>query len=197
MMKKKKTAFGAAGLAIVVAIGAAAILGSGSAEAESPRGNFSLAHAQTFTDFPLYYAGETVAGLPLNYVLRQPINQRKSSVSFIYGDCIPRGDAGCAPPVEVQIWPACVRNPSLYKAQGPVGPVAEMRTVRGVPAAFFEDGHRVEIQTGTATVVIFGREQSLVTEVANELRGVNVPVQATNKLPASDSRALVGKLPCS
>jgi hypothetical protein len=38
-----------------------------------------------------------------------------NDVTFIYGTCDPSGgEGGCAPPLEVQVWSACARNPSMY-----------------------------------------------------------------------------------
>jgi hypothetical protein len=68
--------------------------------------------------------------------------------------------------------------------------------VRGVPAAYYEDGRRLEIQTGTSTVVIFGRKQAEVVTVADALRGRNVPVRARDNLPAPAAGALDGSLRC-
>ena len=184
----------------VLLVGAAVIAASssGSPDGQAQRGksNFSIAQARSFADYPLYYAGDDVAGLPLNYVLRQPINRMQESVSFIYGDCTPSPHAGCAPPVEIQIWPACIRNPSIFKGPAPYAPVSEAATVRGVPAAFFEGGHRLEIQTGTSTVVVFGAERSQVSTVVTQLQGVNVEVEPAQELPAAEQAALAGTLKC-
>jgi hypothetical protein len=41
---------------------------------------------------------------------------RANYVGYIYGDCsIASGDEACAPPLEVQVWPACIRNHSTYQ----------------------------------------------------------------------------------
>ena len=186
-------------LAAVIAAGAAALvlLRSGHAEAnarpDAPKSTFSVAQAKGFTDFPVYDAGDSVEGLPLVAELRR-VGGGTNYVSFIYGDCTAVDDYGCAPPIEIQIWPACLRNPSLYA--GPGAPVGDKATVRGVPAAFYEDGRRLEIQTGTSTVVIFGRRQAEVVTVADALRGVNVPVRAGDNLPAPAAGALDGSLRC-
>src|SRR5215203_4975520 len=168
-------------LVVATVIGAAAaalvLLRSGHAEAngrpDTPKSTFSVAQAKAFGDFPLYDAGDSVEGLPLVAELRR-LGGGTNYVSFIYGDCAALDDYGCAPPVEIQIWPACLRNPSLYATPG--APVGEKATVRGAPAAFYEDGRRLEIQTSTSTVVIFGRSQTEVVTVADALRGANVPV---------------------
>jgi len=112
-------------LVVAAVIGAAAaalvVLRSGRAEAsgrpDAPKSTFSVAQAKAFGDFPLYDAGDSVEGLPLVAELRR-LGGGTNYVSFIYGDCAALDDYGCAPPVEIQIWPACLRNPSLYAAPG-------------------------------------------------------------------------------
>jgi hypothetical protein len=179
-------------LVAVVAAGAIAVLRAARAsghDPSAPKSTFSVEQARGFRGFPLYDAGSSVDGIPLVAVLHNA-----SSISFIYGDCVASDDLGCAPPAEVQVWPACVRNISLYDPQA--GPPFTRSDVRGAPAFAFEDGHRLEIQTGRSTVVVFGVTVDLVTHVAAALRGVNVPVQAGDRLPPPAAGALEGTLAC-
>jgi hypothetical protein len=118
-------------------------------------------------------------------------------VSFVYGECEARNEVGCAPPGEVQVWPACLRNPAVYvRNRSPVAPRPVPATVRGVPAAIFEDGHRLELQTGTSTVVVFGETPPFVRALAAGLRGVNVAIAHGAPLPAPAPGALEGSLGC-
>lgn len=160
-----------------------------------PKSTFSLEGARSFAEFPVYYAGDSVAGIPLVAVLRR--DDTADYVSFIYGECDAVSETGCAPPAEVQVWPACKRNPSLYTGpRSPISPSPSPTTVRGVPAAFFDNGTRLEIQTGASTVVVFGEGADRVLEVANALRGVNVDVAAAGALPAPAIGAIEGTLAC-
>jgi hypothetical protein len=68
--------------------------------------------------------------------------------------------------------------------------------VRGVPAATFEDGQRLEIQTGKSTVVIFGDSPEFVRALASALRGLNNGVPAAAALPQPANGALDGTLAC-
>jgi hypothetical protein len=193
-MRKRLTltivlALSAAGVAAVIGVARA----TGDGRPNPPRSTFSVAQARALRDFPVYSAGDTVDGLPLVAVLRNQ-SETANFVSFIYGDCVASGERGCAPPAEVQVWPACVRNISLYG--GPMSPPFERRSVRGAPAFEFEEGHRLEIQTGESTVVVFGRSPELVDHVSARLRGVNLPVQAADRLPEPARGALEGKLAC-
>ncbi len=179
MPMRTKLLVAAASLALAAA--ASAIILTRHAEATAsptPKGNFSLAAARAFSDFPVYYAGDSFED------------------GFIYGTCQPTYDAGCAPPLVIQVWPACIRNPALYAAAGSMGIPSEPATVRGVPSAYFEDGERLEIQTGVSTIAIFGSDKAEVTRAAEALKGVNLDAGATEELPQPAPGALTGKLRC-
>lgn len=197
-MTRAKKALAIALVAGIAGIGfgawRAATAGSNTPSQAAPKGNYSVEQARSFSHFPLYNAGESVDGYPLVAVLHEP---RQDTVDFIYGDCVvPLGsEGGCSPPVEVQVWPACFRNPSLYKSR--FSPPFEKTTVRGVPAEVFEGGTRMELHTGKATVVIFAASQAKVMDVARALRGVNVSVPALAPLPAPAAGVMSGELPCT
>lgn len=205
-----KTATKAAwlGIAVVIAgLGVAAIflatflgyLGGGSTV--TPNGNFSVAQATEFREFPVFYAGESANGHPLTAVSHDPLgSMRKNqfSVGFLYGSCEASGGfdgGGCSLPVSISNEPACSRNLAMY-GQGFGGPVPHPEQIRGARGSFFEGGSRLELQTGTTTVVIFGYSKSEVLSVARSLRGVNVPVSQTEALPPPAPGALKGNVPC-
>ena len=189
------------GLLLLAAITVAAALAGGlvwalnsdsaSTTAAPANGNSSLAAMRAFTKFPLYNAGDSVGGLPLTGV---EYDSEPARVTFVYGDCRPPegSEGGCAPPVQVQVWNACVRNPASY-FQDMTSPIGDKKTVRGVPAASYEAGYRLEIQTGRSTVVIFADDASAV---ASALRGVNNNVPSRVDLPAPAAGAMSGKLEC-
>jgi hypothetical protein len=182
-------------VAALALIGAAAVsIGVAGTPDNSPKSTFSLEQARQFDQFPVYYAGTEVAEIPLVAVLRR--NESANYVSFIYGRCHATSDMGCAPPAEVQVWPACVRNLSRYKALTPLSPRYEPQTVRGATTGVFDDGTRLEIQTGTSTVVVFAKTAELADQVAAALRGVNVDTRAGEKLPPPAPGAVNGTLSC-
>lgn len=145
------------------------------------------------TEFPLYDAGESVDGLPLTAVLRR--NGAAQHVSFVYGDCTPADDTGCPPPVEVQVWPACRRNLHLYKGGRSGTPLPERTTVRGAPAAFLEDGLRLELQASRSTIVVFAGSRAQVLRVARALREVGKSADGADLTPPAPG-AVEGTLPC-
>ena len=163
----------------------------------------------TFTDFAVYSLGREFESLPLTRIRRQhdprspdpSAGVRANYVSFIYGSCKPAGDTGCPYPLEVQVWPACVRTLADYKATPFSSELAphEKMTLRGVPAAFFNEGvqfRRVELYTGHVTVVVFGLERATVLRAAAALRGENTAVSAAADLPAPEPGAVEGTLDC-
>ena len=176
----------AAGLAVSLAV-------AGSAPAPGGAAAFDLARARASAEFPLYDAGDQVDGFPLTAVLRR--GGTADFVSFVYGDCVARDDESCTPPVEVQVWPACTRNLNLYATGRPGTPVLERTTARGVPAAFLDDGTRLELQTGRSTVVVFADSRVRVRRVAAALRpvGEHAPSGA---LPPPAPGAVQGTLAC-
>ena len=141
---------------------------------------------------PALFAGDSVDELPLTAVLR---SGDPGYVSFVYGDCEASDDAGCAPPVEVQVWPACRRHLGLYE-RGPPAPPVEHGVVRGVPAAFLDDGTRIELQTAMATVVVFAGSRGRALRVAAALRAVDGSTLPGVALPAPGQGALDGSAPC-
>ena len=96
----------------VLLLSGAGRAGDGDRESTSAS-RFTLAHAHAFEDYPLYFAGDRVEGFPLVAVLRRA--DAADFVSFVYGECTAADDLGCAPPIEIQVWPACRRHLGLYR----------------------------------------------------------------------------------
>jgi hypothetical protein len=175
-------------------VGAALVVtGSGAAQDVAGSRLYGLSEAASFPEFPLFDAGNRVDGLPLVAALRR--DDTAEYVSFVYGDCGAADDQGCAPPVEVQVWPACRRNLALYDAKLPGAPAPERATVRGVPAAFLEDGQRLELQADRSTIVVFGDSRERVVKVAAALRRVG-DGPAVEALPSPVPGAVDGRLSC-
>jgi hypothetical protein len=136
---------------------------------EERGGNFTLEEARAFEEYPLAYAGEEVDGLPLTAILRRDDTAR--FVSFVYGDCTARSDGGCAPPAEVQVWPASARSVGSFETSAPGSPVPEPTRIRGLPAAFVGET-QVELYAPDATVVVFAHTRERALAIADGLRCV-------------------------
>ena len=153
------------------------------------QGNFSLADARTFARFPLYSLGDSFDGLPLVASLRAGAEARAGEtvgadhVTFVYGTCESIAGAACQPPLQVQVWNACVRNRASYDI-----PADETLELRGVPAAFYERWSRLELFTRDATIVVFAdtRDRGRLLRAADLLRGVNRDVELERPLRPSD-----------
>lgn len=127
---------------------------------------------------------------------------RMNNRTSIYGDCVPIGnDGGCPPPLEIQSWPACERNLALYAAypspDGEAAPYQRTR-IRGTEAAVFQEGERIEVYTGDATIVVMGESAGLTRAAANALVGRrgDRPVDGGEPLPAPGEGALAGTARC-
>jgi len=162
------------------------------------------AAARAFGDFPLYTLGDSFEGLPLHAISRrddarapaEPV--RADYVGLIYGDCAAASDNGCPPPLEVQVWPACERSFADYSLT-PAGDELpyEPAIVRGVPAAWFEDGLRLELYSGKVTIVIFGLDHAQIGRAASALRGLNAAASRAPMLPPPVAGATAGTLDCT
>jgi hypothetical protein len=188
-------------LALVAVLTAVGCSGEKPTRAGTDR-NLSFEQAQAFDEFPLYAPGESYGDLPLTHVLRRfdgspeapPV--RPNYVDFIYGTC-EASDQGCAPPLSVQVWAACERNPMTSPEAQQERPIE----FRGVPAYFYEGGRRLELSTGTSTVVIFARGRSDALAAAAALRGINIALAPGQELPAPaytrSEGGIVSVIPCA
>lgn len=161
-----------------------------------PRGNFTLAEAKDFDRFELFYPGASTAGLSLVAVNRVtgPIEEpgvQPDRVSFLYGTCTARVGHGCMPPLQIQVWNACERYQALYPFEAD-----ESLQVRGAPAAFYEDHARLEIYSGMATIVIFGKNREQLLAVGRSLKGLNRPITQSEELPSPAQGVRDGTLEC-
>jgi hypothetical protein len=153
-----------------------------------------LGEVEAFDAFPVYFAGEEVAGLPLEDVVGEDWREpRAQTWSFIYGDCdLPPGEGGCSTPLQIQSQSTCKRwaaAPSqghrLYDFKG--------AKARGGGGRY--EISPMEIFTGRATVVVWGDEKALVKAAARALREVGAS-EPQQRLRAPVPGSLGGKLPC-
>ncbi|HET9676621.1 MAG TPA: hypothetical protein VFP21_03845 [Solirubrobacterales bacterium] len=102
-----------------------------------------------------YYAGLRLEGTP-----------DQTGETFVYGDCeLPEGEGGCSPPLEVQNWTSCTRNPigldvlpyKVYLLRG-----------GGLAAAY--EPTSVDVGTGHQTVTVFTNEVELMGAALRDVR---------------------------
>jgi len=114
---------------VVIVIGIVAALvvvtrpsSRGTGTAASSPGPVTRDEAAQFDGYPLLWLGESFEGLPLTDIVRAissddpnystPTGQ--DAFYFIYGDCTPSADGGCAPPLQVLVTPRCFNPPEAY-----------------------------------------------------------------------------------
>ena len=121
------------------------LLTSGGNDPPPPPDAATVRAVQAATAFPIYWAGESVAGLPLSEVTRTG-----AQITVQYGSCVPTGDEpSCTLPVQIQTTSICARNPLILDLR----PRSSSR-VRGVPARDYGD---LSMEIGTSNVTLFTR----------------------------------------
>jgi hypothetical protein len=125
--------------------------------------------AQHALNHRLYWAGRSVAGLPLTDVSRDG-----ALTTFTYGTCTPQpaGDeATCSPPLEIQVASICDRNPLILD----IRPRAQFRA-RGVSVFDYAEG-RFELSAGASQIVVWA-----IPQLARRAIAALRPVGSTRRL---------------
>jgi hypothetical protein len=160
-----------------VAIGAAlaALLAACGDDNEAERVGVPQAlAAQRAVDHQLFWVGERFDGLPLT-----SIDRTAQRTTFAYGTCKqPRGEGGCAPPLQVQTASLCDDN-ALKLAVGPRTTFA----ARGTTVRDYGEG-RLDLDAATSLVRVFGTGARGRRAVA-ALRPVDGPARPAARLPAA------------
>lgn len=207
----------AAVIAVIALIVGPIVLDSAGSKAQST----PSVTAASFSGFALYGLGQSFEGLPLTDAQYMDVATGVPDSSgkwwgppvhsvryfqFVYGTCTPTAsqETGCAPPVEIQVWPACERTAigataSAGAASSNVDNASISTTsVRGVTAAVMTSpDQRVEVATGGVTVVIWASDTSQELRAAQGLTGMNsmaAVVGTTRALPKAAASS--GGSPC-
>lgn len=159
--------------------------------------NTDLREARQFSAYPIYYAGNGVAGLPYEGYAGGdwPLSQAWRRWDFVYGDCDPVPPEGfsfeggsCSLPLSIQNWSTCGRWASQLHP-------LRLFHFRGAKATRGGGGSVLEIFTGRTTVVIWANELRTAKAAARQLRDVR-PAHRARHLPPPVRGSLRGKLPC-
>jgi hypothetical protein len=140
----------------------------------------SLAEAQTFPYFPLYWAGRSFEGRPVAAVdgLRSYIPSVGDSL--YYGDCVQSkgifGGGSCVLPLQVT---TVIYHLHSNKALGPQRNIV----VRGVPATVYDEGRSIEVYSGRVAIDLFADDFAHAYAGAKQLLPVNAPGSSTADLP--------------
>jgi hypothetical protein len=178
-------------LIAVVLLAAAAFPARAALDGESQR---AVDAAREFREYRVFWLGERFRSHDLTHASRGERKDR-AYFEFIYGDCDPGPDSGCAPPYQVQVYSACSRNLASYG-----GPRPERRKpIRGAAVYEFSDGpsfDMLEVYTGRTTVVVFAPTAAKARRVVRHLEGINVDVGRDDPLGPPARGAVQGKVRC-
>ena len=150
-------------------------------------------------NFEVFSAGPMVAGLPMTDVARRcdaaaPVDEAPANrITYFYGDCeIAEGATGCAPPLQIQTWPACQRNMAGYSFEGKPLPSRELPSSGGAKVVefIFALESRTEVYTDSSTIVIFADDPEITRQAVELL----IP-QQTGQPPATSRAGLAEAAP--
>jgi hypothetical protein len=140
----------------------------------------TLAEAETFPFYRVYWAGPTFAGHPLAAADGQKGYNSGVGDSVYYGDCVQRkgifGGGSCLLPLQV--------TTVIYglHSNATLGPQSNT-VIRGVPATVYDEGRSIELYSGRLAIDIFSDTFAHAHRAALELHPINAPGSATGKLP--------------
>jgi hypothetical protein len=165
---------------------AAAVIGAGCSAGDDVGAD--LESARDFNAFPLYWVGEQFEGLDVSHVrLGGP------AAGFIYGTCQITGDHGCAPPLQIQIFPLCFHLDFVAANR-----IWTRRKIRGAPVGV-NDAAPVMF-TQRTQVKVYGSDPGMALRALYALRSLNdVPPQIgpVSSIPPPAPGVLEGTASCA
>ena len=141
----------------------------------------TLAEAETFPYFRVYWAGPTFAGHPLAAADGQASYDSGVGDSVYYGDCAQGkgifGGGSCLLPLQV--------TTVIYglHSNSTLGPQRNT-VIRGVPAVVYDEGRSIELYSGRLAIDIFSDTFAHAYSAALQMHPLNAPGSATGNLPA-------------
>jgi hypothetical protein len=141
----------------------------------------TLAEAETFPYFRVYWAGPTFAGHPLAAADGQAGYDSGVGDSVYYGDCVQGkgvfGGGSCLLPLQVT---TVIYGLHSNSALGP----QRNTVIRGVPAVVYDEGRSIELYSGRLAIDIFSDTFAHAYSAALQLRPLNAPGSVAGNLPA-------------
>ncbi len=144
-----------------------------------------------FSDFPIYWVGDEINGLSLDYIARNVFSPEvgitTNTLTFFYGECVFReapAEGGCSRPLTIVVEPYCLVPPEMI---APEAATAGMARVRDAADAMMAGGG-LRIWTGSATIKIYASSLELIDDATAALVSVNGlgPSDTADALPAPD-----------
>jgi hypothetical protein len=141
----------------------------------------AVAEAQTFPYYKLYWVGPSFIGRPLAAVDGLKSYSTAIGDSVYYGDCVNGkgllgGGGSCLLPLQV--------TTVIYRlhSNSALGPQRNA-LIKGVPATIYDEGRSIELYSGRLAIDVFSDTPAHALLAANQLRPLNAPGSATDKLP--------------
>jgi hypothetical protein len=161
---------------------AATLLASGcGTEHPRPLESNTLAEAQTFPYYRLYWAGPSFLGKPLTAVDGLKSYSAGIGDSVYYGDCVNGkgllgGGGSCLLPLQV--------TTVIYglHSNSPLGPQRNA-LLRGVPATIYDEEHSIELYSGRLAIDVFSDTLAHALLATKQLLPLNATGSANGKLP--------------
>ncbi|MEA2225363.1 MAG: hypothetical protein QOE67_645 [Solirubrobacteraceae bacterium] len=163
-----------------VGLAGATLLGGCGAGHPKPIGAGTLAEAQTFPYFRVYWAGPRFLGQPLAAADGQKGYISSVGDSVYYGDCVKGkgifGGGSCILPLQVTTVVYRLHSNATLGRQRNI-------VVRGVPATVYDDGRSIELYTGRVAIDLFSDSFAHSYTAAQALLPLNAPGSAHGNLP--------------
>jgi hypothetical protein len=171
---------GALAAASCLALGGAGLLGGCGSEHPKPIAAGTLAEAQTFPYFRVYWVGRNFLGQALAAADGQKGYLASLGDSVYYGDCVKGkgifGGGSCILPLQVTtVIYRLHSNATLGRQRNIV--------VRGVPATVYDEGRSIELYSGRVAIDLFSNTFAHAYAAALALRPLNAPGSAASDLP--------------
>jgi hypothetical protein len=143
-------------------------------------GSGTLAEAQTFPYFRLYWVGRSFLGQQLVAADGQKGYISSLGDSVYYGDCVKGkgifGGGSCILPLQVTtVIYRLHSNATLGRQRNIV--------VRGVPATVYDEGRSIEVYSGRVAIDLFSNTFAHAYAAARALRPLNAPGSPATELP--------------
>jgi hypothetical protein len=163
-----------------LALAAATLAGGCGTAHPQPIGKGTLAEAQTFPYFRLYWVGPSFLGHPLAAADGQKGYISSLGDSVYYGDCVKGkgifGGGSCILPLQVTTVVYRLHSNATLGRQRNI-------VVRGVPATVYDEGRSIEVYTGRVAIDLFSNTFAHAYAAARALRPLNAPGSAATDLP--------------
>lgn len=104
------------------------------------------------------------------------------SVTYGYGTCDATVDS-CGMPVTITSRPLCQAHAKLYRDENGVELAHASSTLKGVPAASYNNATTTDLDTGTTTISINSASATTTTAIVNAIRAAPITDVPADGLP--------------